>query len=207
MTPPPRDPAASEATMKGPRENRPSRPVGSQGGGKAHRTDAPPQESRARPTLIRVRCPNAACGKIYTVRSSLAGQHGHCRCGAIFLIPNVRTPRARVPAAPVRARASDEGTRRAEGEGGPRPEVDLRAGENVTEVYVGCIGRGHAGKTALLRTLGEGPVGDFFPSGLHVDARDPREVAQRIREAEETQRLLHLFGLPPTLKRSEERRV
>jgi hypothetical protein len=57
----------------------------------------------------------------------------------------------------------------------------------------------------LLRTLGEGPVGDFFPSGLHVDAGDPREVAQMIHEAEEAQRLLHQFGLPPTLKAAQIR--
>jgi hypothetical protein len=75
----------------------------------------------------------------------------------------------------------------------------------VAEVRVGCIGRGHAGKTALLRTLGEGPVGDFFPSGLHADAGDPREVAQMIREAEEALRLLHQAGLPPTLKASQLR--
>jgi hypothetical protein len=77
--------------------------------------------------------------------------------------------------------------------------------EKVTEVRVGCIGRGHAGKTALLRTLGEGPVGDFFPSGLHTDAGDPREVAQMIRETEEALRLLHELGLPPTLKASQVR--
>jgi hypothetical protein len=87
----------------------------------------------------------------------------------------------------------------------PRKEAVLREGEALTEVRVGCIGRGHAGKTALLRTLGEGPVGDFFASGLHADAGDPREVAQMIREAEETLRLLHQFGLPPTLKASQVR--
>jgi hypothetical protein len=75
----------------------------------------------------------------------------------------------------------------------------------VTKIQVGCIGRGNAGKTALLRALSEGPVGDFFPSGLHVDARDPREVAKMIHEAEETERLLHQFGLPPTLKASQIR--
>jgi hypothetical protein len=75
----------------------------------------------------------------------------------------------------------------------------------VTEVHVGCIGRGNAGKTALLRALSEGPVGDFFPSGLHVDAGDPREVAQMIREAGEAERLLHQCGLPPTLKASQIR--
>jgi hypothetical protein len=82
----------------------------------------------------------------------------------------------------------------------PQPPAD-----QADEVRVGCIGRGAAGKTALLRTLGEGPVGDFFPSGLHVDACDPREVAQMIREAEQTQRLLHRFGLPPTLEVSQIR--
>jgi hypothetical protein len=86
----------------------------------------------------------------------------------------------------------------------PRAEA-TRAEDEVTEVRVGCIGRGHAGKTALLRALGEGPVGDFLPSGLHVDAGDPRGVAQMIREAEETQRLLHQLGLPPTLKASQIR--
>jgi hypothetical protein len=75
----------------------------------------------------------------------------------------------------------------------------------MIEVSVSCIGRGHAGKTALLRTLGEGPLGDFFPSGLHVDAGDPREVARMIRETEETERLLHQFGLPPTLTASQIR--
>jgi hypothetical protein len=87
----------------------------------------------------------------------------------------------------------------------PREGVALRKGAELIEVHVGCIGRGNAGKTALLRALSEGPVGDFFPSGLHVDARDPREVAKMIREAEEAERLLHQFGLPPTLKASQIR--
>jgi hypothetical protein len=73
----------------------------------------------------------------------------------------------------------------------------------VREVRVGCIGRGHAGKTARFRALGEGPVGDFFPSGLHVDVGDPREVAKMIREAEETQHLLQKSGLPPTLQAAQ----
>lgn len=76
---------------------------------------------------------------------------------------------------------------------------------DVREVRCGCIGRGHAGKTALFRAMSEGPVGDFFPSGLHVDVGDPREVAQMIREAEETQRILQGSGLPPTLEASQIR--
>jgi hypothetical protein len=93
------------------------------------------------------------------------------------------------------------------------PPADTRPGEffgketrpDVWEVRAGCIGRGHAGKTALFRALAEGPVGDFFPSGLHVDVGDPREVAQMIREAEETQRVLQASGLPPTLEPSQIR--
>src|SRR5262245_9305644 len=79
------------------------------------------------------------------------------------------------------------------------PAMDIR------EVRAGVIGRGHAGKTALFRALGEGPVGDFFPSGLHVDVGDPKEVAQMIRETEETQRILQASGLPPTLEASQIR--
>ena len=58
------------------------------------------------------------------------------------------------------------------------------------EVRIGCIGRGHAGKTALFQVLGDSLVGDYLPSGLHLDAADPREVARMIREAEDAQRLL-----------------
>src|SRR5262245_37693724 len=76
---------------------------------------------------------------------------------------------------------------------------------DLREVRAGCIGRGHAGKTALFRALSEGPVGDFFPSGLHVDVGDPKEVAHMIRESEETQRILQASGLPPTLEASQIR--
>src|SRR3954463_13319098 len=80
-----------------------------------------------------------------------------------------------------------------------------QAGPDVREVRAGCIGRGHAGKTALFRALAEGPVGDFFPSGLHVDVGDPRGAARMPRETEETQRLLQASGLPPTLEASQIR--
>src|SRR5262249_43792862 len=89
----------------------------------------------------------------------------------------------------------------------PQPGGFFRrdAGPEAREARAGCIGRGHAGKTALFRALSEGPVGDFFPSGLHVDVGDPREVARMIREAEETQRILQASGLPPTLEASQIR--
>ena len=60
------------------------------------------------------------------------------------------------------------------------------------------IGRGQAGKTALFPALGENLVGDFLPSGLHLDAADPRDVARMIHEAEEARKLLQRSGLPPT---------
>jgi hypothetical protein len=53
--------------------------------------------------------------------------------------------------------------------------------------------------------LSECLVGDFLPSGLHLDAADPREVARMIRESEEAQKLLHESGLPPTLQVSQTR--
>ena len=195
--------------MKGSPENRSSRPAGSRAGPKPSRTDTTaPENGGAHQTWINVQCPNRVCGQTYSVPSSWAGKKGRCTCGTVFPIPNVSTPLSDDLTSPVSGQPQGEGARHAAGEeseGLPREEATLREGEDVTEVHVGCIGRGHAGKTALLRTLSEGPVGDFFPSGLHVDAGDPREVAQMIREADEAERLLHRFGLPPTLKASQTR--
>jgi hypothetical protein len=155
-------------------------------GSREKRSTRPAAQASESSDVVSVQCPNPACGKVYTIRRSHAGKDGRCRCGTVFSIPSTSTARATEQQAP--------------GE-----EMELHEGEGITEVRIGCIGRGHAGKTALLRALGEGPVGDFFPSGLHVDAGDPREVAQMIREAEQTQRLLHEFGLPATLKTSQIR--
>src|SRR5438876_10500624 len=91
------------------------------------------------------------------------------------------------------------------GEARPAEAFPKVTSPEAWEVRAGCIGRGHAGKTALFRALSEGPVGDFFPSGLHVDVGDPKEVARLIREAEETQRLLQASGLPPTLEAAQIR--
>src|ERR1700733_6742380 len=155
-------------------------------------TDTPAAEDgEAHDALIRVQCPNPACGKTYSMPASYAGMEGRCKCGAVFPLRN-----------PSRPPSGDHG---ALAPGQDRPEAAQREADELVEVRVGCIGRGHAGKTALLRTLGEGPVGDFFPSGLHVDAGDPRQVAQMIREAEQTQRLPHQLGLPPTLDASQIR--
>src|SRR5262249_53763923 len=138
------DQAAAETTMKRSRKNRPSPP------------DGPGQP------LISVRCPSPECGKTYTIPASCAGKDARCTCGCVFPVPNGSAARRGAPPAP--ARVQPEGA----AAGAAGEEVALRDGEHLSEVRVGCIGRGHAGKTALLRALGEGPVGDFFPSGLHV---------------------------------------
>jgi hypothetical protein len=133
-----------------------------------------------------VRCPS--CGTTYQVPIAYAGKRAACtHCGA----------RATLPAPPsVRRAAAKLANRRA----APADEPD-----RVPEVRIGAIGRGHAGKTALFQALGDGLVGDYLPSGLHLDAADPREVARMIKEAEQAQRLLHRSGLPPTLEVSQTR--
>jgi hypothetical protein len=192
--------------MKGSREDH---PADSRARHTTPRTDAAASGNGGTyPASIRVRCPNPACGKTYTISRSVAKKNARCKCGTVFPIPGTGTPRTADPAPPAPEQPREAVPRGAAAGGTerlPRDEVALREGSAVAEVQVGCIGRGHAGKTALLRALSEGPVGDFFPSGLHVDAGDPREVAQMIREAEEAERLLHQFGLPPTLKASQIR--
>jgi hypothetical protein len=191
--------------MKPPRKNHSSRPADPRAGRRAPKTQlAAPDWGGSREAVIHVRCPNPACRKSYTIRSSLAGKNGRCPCGAVFAIPRAGAPRAARPTtlAPSQPR---QAPRRAAGAGLLREEAAAREREDVTEVHAGCIGRGQAGKTALLRTLSEALAGDFFPSGLHADAGDPREVARMIREAEEAERLLHTTGLPPTRQASRVR--
>jgi hypothetical protein len=132
-----------------------------------------------------VRCPNPDCETLYTVPAEFAGKRARCTlCGARTLIPAPRVP-------------TKPGKRVAEE---PVPQ-----GPTVPEVRIGCIGRGHAGKTALFHALSDALLGDYLPSGLHLDAADPREVARMIREVEEARRLLHSSGLPPTLVVSNTR--
>jgi hypothetical protein len=127
---------------------------------------------------IAVRCPR--CRTEYTVSPQFAGRRARCAaCGAVSTIPKPTALR--------------------------RPKVAARDNPELPEVRVGCIGRGHAGKTALFQALGDGLIGDFLPSGLHLDAADPREVARMIREAEQARRLLETSGLPPTLEVSQTR--
>jgi hypothetical protein len=109
------------------------------------------------------------------------------------VIPKAERPREGAPLRPVAPGVRDE----------PRQRADRLAG--VPEVRIGSIGRGHAGKTALFHALAESLVGDFLPSGLHLDAADPREVARMLREAEEARRSLRQSGLPPTTRPSQIR--
>ena len=161
------------------------------GNGAPRRSDDDPRETR-----ITVRCPNRACGMVYYVEGRYAGRKARCaECGTPTRIPGVRSEsrtRARheLPAGSARRPAG-----RREG-----AKADRRG-----EVRIGCIGRGQAGKTALFRVLSDSLVGDFLPSGLHLDAGDPREVARMIHEAQAAQRLLHESGLPPTLQVSQTR--
>jgi hypothetical protein len=141
--------------------------------------------------VIKLKCPNPDCGRVYSVPARYAGKRARCtECGASTFIPR---PSAAAPD-PVPASR----TRR-------REESETADETGVREVRVGCVGRGHAGKTALFHALGESLVGEFLPSGLHLDAADPREVARMIREAEEAHRLLRRSGLPPTLEATQTR--
>lgn len=146
------------------------------------------RRAKKRPTADKgqfgVRCPN--CGTTYHVPIQYAGKRAACNnCGA----------RVTLPGGPRVQQAAARSARSTRGEGADR----------TPEVRIGAIGRGHAGKTALFQALGEGLVGDYLPSGLHLDAGDPREVARMIKEAEEAQRLLRRSGLPPTLEVSHSR--
>lgn len=135
--------------------------------------------------MIAVRCPNPACGQQYNVPAEYAGRRARCSaCTSVTTVPGVPQPG---PAAPGPAATAD----------GPEGREDR------PEVRIGCVGRGHAGKTALFQALGDGLIGDFLPSGLHLDAADPREVARMIRESEHAQRLLQKSGLPPTVEVSQ----
>lgn len=142
---------------------------------------------------ITVRCPNQSCGAVYHVRARHAGRRARCaECGTRTIIPAPRVPVAAETPPPRRGLK-------------PAAKNGARPADERREVRIGCIGRGHAGKTALFQVLGDSLVGDFLPSGLHLDAADPREVARMIKESEDAQRLLRKSGLPPTLSVTQTR--
>jgi hypothetical protein len=163
------------------------------GSGNSHASEDRPGHGQGHNGVrsITVHCPNTDCGKAYTVESRYVGRRGKCQeCGTVIPIRETEEP--------VRDTSKPQAeVRQYHTERHKSNQADVRG------VRVGCIGRGHAGKTALFHALGEGLVGDFLPSGLHVDASDPREVARMIRENDETLRLLHACGLPPTLQASQ----
>jgi hypothetical protein len=190
--------------MAGSRNGGLPRPAGDRDRHQTSRTadDAPAHPDAARHAL-KVQCPNPACGKVYAIEDRFAGKKASCpACGTMIPIPTTSGDRGRP--GPVGAR-KHKGSTAPDGGAKERPREEAAQAEDtkVREVRAGCIGRGFAGKTALFRALADGPGGDFLPSGLHVDAADPREVARMIREAEETRRLLQGSGLPPTLHASQ----
>jgi hypothetical protein len=150
---------------------------------------------RAASRTIRVQCPNPACRRVHVVDRRLARRKGRCPCGTLIPIPAVG---ASPPAAAPRAKGERGRATVLRGQTPERKAPAEHEPTPLTEVRIGCIGRGQAGKTVLFRCLAEHLVGDFFPSGLHADAGDPREVARMIHENEETRRLLRRCGLPPT---------
>ena len=155
-------------------------------------------EDLPRRTLT-VKCPSPACGLDLTVPSNLVAKRCTCpACGETIYpgsngIPASAVPVIDQPNLPSARHRVVETSAQIE----PH-EGSLNSLETLTTVRTGCIGRGNAGKTALFRAFSDGTIGDFLPSGLVVDAGDPREVAQMIRESEQTHRLLHESGLPPT---------
>lgn len=178
------------------RGNGPTRPTGDRSGAGGRGQDGrDPRTDGGEPDRIIVRCPNPDCERRYRVPARYAGRKGRCAgCGTITLIPVPKPPR-------------DSARRRRDDRLAAAREKPGRkaAAPAVPEVRIGCIGRGHAGKTALFHALGESLVGDFLPSGLHLDAADPREVARMIREADEARRLLQRSGLPPTTEPAQTR--
>jgi hypothetical protein len=198
----PIDQASEETPMIGQRDNRPYFPVGDQGRRTtpSSRDGVAPGSGSAPPAaLIRVQCPNPACGKLQTAMTSWAGQVVMCpSCQGRIVIPAIAAPppaEVQRPEPPGQKALPEAAAASAVQ---PRPHTPQDPGAPAT-VRAGCIGRGNAGKTALFRTMDETIIGDTFPSGLTADCGDPREVARMIREAEQTRRLLHLSGLPPTL--------
>src|SRR5256885_13728113 len=92
---------------------------------------------------ITVHCPTRECGKVYTVESRYVGKRGKCQeCGTI--IP--------IRASEETSRESSKANSEADAQRDERPKSGHA---DVRGVRVGCIGRGHAGKTALFHALGE----------------------------------------------------
>lgn len=151
---------------------------------------------------LTVRCPNPECRMKYFVPAEHAGKRARCAaCGTRTQIPEL-PPAA--PATPAPAAVKSGKAHKAEKvDSSPRSRSARHP--DCYQMRIGCIGRGHAGKTALFHALGESLIGNYLPSGLHLDAADPREVAWIIREAEAAQKLLQKSGLPPTLEVSQIR--
>ncbi len=67
-------------------------------------------------------------------------------------------------------------------------------------IHIEGIGRGHAGKSALLHAVKETVLGNFFSSGMQLDLLDPRAVGQELMDVIATSERLQSDGLLPTLE-------
>lgn len=65
-------------------------------------------------------------------------------------------------------------------------------------VVHGLVGRGHSGKTALLRFARRRMLQRNLPSGLEFDVDDPRKNTELVHEYRGTRQLLEVRGLPAT---------
>jgi hypothetical protein len=71
------------------------------------------------------------------------------------------------------------------------------------KVSHGSIGRGHAGKTVLLRAARRRTLQRGLPSGLSFDLDDPRKTVDLLKEYRSTRELLERRGLPATQEAEE----
>ena len=81
--------------MIGFRDNARSRPADDRAGHTTQRSEAgaAPENGGTQAPLIKLHCPNPACGKVLTAPARLAGKRGRCPdCGAAISVPNVPAP-------------------------------------------------------------------------------------------------------------------
>src|SRR6185369_11848786 len=58
------------------------------------REEGAAREQGSGSTRFKVQCPNPACGKVHTAKTSWAGRKGNCPdCGVALIIPNVSASR------------------------------------------------------------------------------------------------------------------
>src|SRR5690242_5396932 len=101
--------------MTATRDNSIPRPAGGKPGHTTpRREEGAAREQGSGPTWFKVQCPNPACGKVHTAKTSWAGRKGTCRdCGAALIIPNVPASRTGDVTAGASSSSPKEGRSRA----------------------------------------------------------------------------------------------